>query len=132
MKAALTDVTARRFHFSPFKRFWSLVTGPEERCYDEAYTSDAWIEAHNTLQKERNEPGCKLEKVILGLMFWSDSTHLANFGTAKVWPLYLYFGNLSKYLRGKPASGACHHVAYIPSVSFCVFSSSNFRLMGLF
>jgi len=132
MKAALTDVTARRFHFSPFKRFWSLVTGPEERCYDEAYTSDAWIEAHNTLQKERNEPGCKLEKVILGLMFWSDSTHLASFGTAKVWPLYLYFGNLSKYFRGKPGSGACHHVAYIPSVSFCVFSIFNdFHLMGL-
>ena len=50
-------------------------------------------------------------------MFWSDSTHLANFGTAKVWPLYLYFGNLSKYIHGKPNSNACHHVAYIPSVS---------------
>jgi Plavaka transposase len=117
MKAALTDVTARRFHFSPFKRLWESVTGSVERCYDEAYTSDAWIDAHDTLQKQHNEPGCKLEKVILGLMFWSDSTHLAAFGTAKAWPLYLYFGNLSKYFRGKPGSGACHHVAYIPSVS---------------
>ena len=119
MKSALTDVTALQFHFSPFKRLWSTPGGKEERCFDEAYTSDAWIKAHNDLQKQRNEPNCKFEKIILGLMFWSDSTHLANFGTAKVWPLYLYFGNLSKYFCGKPSSGASHHVAYIPSV--CLF-----------
>lgn len=117
LKAALGDITSRRFHFSPFKRFWKTPSGKEQRCYDEAYTSDVWIQAHDDLQKGQNEPGCKLEKVVLGLMFWSDSTHLTNFGTAKVWPLYMYIGNLSKYFRGKPSSGACHHVAYIPSVS---------------
>ena len=116
MKSALADVTSRKFHFSPFKRFWKSPSGAEVRCYDEAYTSDEWIEAHDNLQKQPNEPGCKLEKVVLGLMFWSDSTHLTSFGTAKVWPLYLYFANLSKYVRCKPSSGASHHVAYIPSV----------------
>ncbi|KAF7974699.1 hypothetical protein HWV62_11479 [Athelia sp. TMB] len=116
MKAALVDESARRFHFSPFKRFWKPLDGPERRVYDEAYTSDAWLEEHDKLQKQPNEPDCKLEKVVLGLMFWSDSTHLTNFGTAKLWPLYLYFGNLSKYFRGKPGSGASHHVAYIPSL----------------
>jgi hypothetical protein len=50
-------------------------------------------------------------------MFWSDLTHLANFGTAKLWPIYMLFGNLSKYIRVKPNAGAEHHVAYIPSVS---------------
>ncbi|KAF8896664.1 hypothetical protein BD779DRAFT_1466557 [Infundibulicybe gibba] len=90
--------------------------GTESCVYDELYTSDTWINAHNDLQKQPPEPGCKLERVIAGLMFWSDSTHLTNFGTAKVWPLYLYFGNLSKYIRAKPSSGACHHVAYIPSL----------------
>ena len=50
-------------------------------------------------------------------MLWSNSTHLANFGYVSVWPLYLYFGNLSKYFWGKPGSGASHHIAYIPSVS---------------
>lgn len=117
LKSALADVTALRFHFSPFKRFWKKACGRQERCFDEMYTSDAWLEEHDRLQKQPNEPGCKFEKVILGLMFWSDSTHLANFGSASVWPLYLYFGNLSKYFRGKPGSGASHHVAYIPSVS---------------
>jgi hypothetical protein len=116
MKAALADISARKFHFSPFKRFKRMPSGHEERCIDEVYTSDAFLEAHDKLQKQPNEPGCKLEKVVLGLMFWSDSTHLANFGTAKVWPLYMYFANLSKYIRGKPGSGASHHVAYIPSV----------------
>jgi len=28
----------------------------------------------------------------------------------------MLFGNLSKYIRGKPTSGACQHVAYIPSL----------------
>jgi hypothetical protein len=77
---------------------------------------DYWIEAHNTLQKQPNEPGCKLEKVITGLMFWSDTMHLASFGNAKVWPIYMYFANLSKYVQARPDAGACHHVAYIPSV----------------
>ena len=121
MKAVLADVTARHFHFSPFKRIWKPSFGPEQRCFDEAFTSDAWLESHNALQKQPNEEGCKLEKVILGLMFWSDSTHLANFGTASVWPLYMYFANLSKYFRGKADSAAAHHVAYIPSVRLITY-----------
>ena len=118
LKSAIVDpCTASRLHFSPFKRFWVKPSGLKVRCIDEVYTSDAHIDAHNELQKQPNEPGCTLEKIILVLMFWSDSTQLANFGTAKVWPLYLFLGNLSKYFCSKPGSGACHHVAYIPSVS---------------
>jgi hypothetical protein len=116
IKAAWSEDMAKRFHLSPFKRMHvHPETKVETRVYDEAYTSDIWIEAHDDLQKQPNEPGCQLEKAIAGLMFWSDSTHLTNFGTAKVWPLYLYFANLSKYIRARPNSGACHHIAYIPS-----------------
>jgi Plavaka transposase len=50
-------------------------------------------------------------EIVAALMFWSDSTHLANFGTAKLWPIYLLFGNVSKYICGQPKSGACQHVA---------------------
>lgn len=113
-----SSTTSRRFHLTPFKRIHvNPSTGQKTRLYDEVYTSDAWIEAHDKLQKQPNDPGCKLEKVIAGLMFWSDSTHLTNFGTASVWPLYMYFANLSKYVRAQPNSGACHHIAYIPYVS---------------
>ena len=117
LKAALVEVTAARFHLFPFKRIWRLPSDQEVRCFDEVYTSDAFIEDNDKLQKQQNEPGCRLEKVILGLMFWSDSTHLASFGNAKVWPIYLYIANLSKYIRAKPNLAASHHVAYIPSVS---------------
>ena len=117
LKSALSDTMSLHFHFLPFKRFWQSPSGLEQRCYDKAYTSDAWLKYHNELQLQPNEPGCKLEKVVLGLMFWSDSTHLMSFGTVKVWPLYMYIGNLSKYIRNKLSSGACHHVAYIPSAS---------------
>ncbi|KZP21441.1 hypothetical protein FIBSPDRAFT_740689 [Athelia psychrophila] len=116
MKAALADASARWFHFSPFKRLWKSPSGTEHRVFDEAYTSDAWIEAHDKLQKQPNEPGCQLEKVVLGLMLSSDATHLTNFGTAKLWPVYLYFANLSKYIRWDRNSGAAHHIAYLPSL----------------
>jgi hypothetical protein len=128
MKAAITDIAARRFHFSPFKRLWLPPSGIEQRCFDEVYTSDSFLEANDKLQKQPNEPGCSLEKVVLGLMFWSDSTHLANFGNAKVWPIYLYCANLSKYIRGKPGSAACHHVAYIPSVSLIIESDTTYLI----
>ena len=50
-------------------------------------------------------------------MIWSDATHLANLGDASLWRVYLFFGNQSKYASRKPSAAACHHVAYIPSVS---------------
>lgn len=117
IKATFGAVAALPFHLTPFKRIHVNSDGKETRIYDEVYTSEAFEEAHDKLQKRPAEPGCKLEKVIAGLMFWSDSTHLTNFGTASVWPLYMYYANLSKYIRAKPNSGACHHMAYIPYVS---------------
>ncbi|KAF9240183.1 hypothetical protein BU15DRAFT_74100 [Melanogaster broomeanus] len=117
IRSAFAEPIAKSFHLYPFKRLRkhsSLQT--EERVYDELYTSDAWLKAHDVLQKQSNEPGCELEKVIAALMFSSDATTLASFGTAKAWPLYLYFGNLSKYVRASPNSGACHHIAFIPSL----------------
>ena len=50
-------------------------------------------------------------------MFWSDCTHLTNFGMAKMWPVYMMFGNLSKYIHVLSNLGACHHIAYIPFLS---------------
>jgi hypothetical protein len=48
------------------------------------------------------------------LMFWSDATHLAMFGTANLWPIYMQFGNLLKYIQGKLNSSTTKHVVYIP------------------
>jgi hypothetical protein len=118
IRAAFSDIQAKAFHLLPFQRFWKdPLDGHQERIFDEFYTSDAWLEAQDSLQKLPKEPGCSLERVIAGLMLFSDATHLANFGTAKAWPLYMYFGNLTKYARSSPLSGACHLVGFLPSVS---------------
>ncbi|KAG2745189.1 hypothetical protein P692DRAFT_201868719 [Suillus brevipes Sb2] len=117
IRTAFADVQAQAFHLSPFQRLWKdPLDGRQERVYDELYTSDAWLEAQDALQRLPKEPGCSLERVIAGLMFFSDATHLANFGTAKAWPLYMYFGNLTKYIRSQPQSGACHLVGFLPSL----------------
>jgi hypothetical protein len=119
IRAAFSSPLASHFHFSPFKLFHKSPSGEEERVFSELYNSDVFIEEHDNVQRAPlppNEPDCKREKVVAALMFWSDSTHLANFGTAKLWPIYLLFGNVSKYIRGRPNSGACQHVAYIPSL----------------
>ena len=120
IKAAFESPLADHFHLSPYKLFRkSPIKNEDERFYSELYDSDAFIEAHDDIQRHGLLPpddlGCLREKVIAALMFWSDSTHLTDFGTAKIWPIYLLFGNLSKYIRMRPTSGACHHLAYIPT-----------------
>lgn len=129
IRSVFEDPASRCFHYTPFKSFWkSSDTSPLQRVYDELYSSDAMIDAHMELQQSPPEPGCELERVVASLMLWSDSTHLANFGTASLWPLYLFFGNQSKWLRGKPRTASCHHLAYIPKVFglfFCLVRIAN-------
>jgi hypothetical protein len=50
-------------------------------------------------------------------MIWSDATHLAQFGQGKAWPIYVYFGNQSKYSRCKPSTRSAQVVGYIPPVT---------------
>jgi hypothetical protein len=67
-------------------------------------------------------------------MFASDATMLASFGTAKLWPLYLYFGNDSKYRRGKPSENLCEQVAYfekvLSTVAFFFLSSDQSQIVA--
>ncbi|KZT31281.1 hypothetical protein SISSUDRAFT_995334 [Sistotremastrum suecicum HHB10207 ss-3] len=112
-----TDPNAAAFHLYPHKQFHTHpLTGKTERVYGEMYTADAFIEAHEQLQASPKEPGCDLERVVVALQFWSDATVLANFGTAKLWPIYMGIGNQSKYQRNSPLEEATHDVGYIPSI----------------
>ncbi|KAJ7856494.1 hypothetical protein B0H14DRAFT_3448424 [Mycena olivaceomarginata] len=54
---------------------------PSQRIHEEIYASDAMVEAHTELQTNLRS---------LAALWWSDSTHLASFGDAALWPLYLY------------------------------------------
>ena len=121
IRSAFQHPLAHPYHYSPFKLFHKPPDSPEDkRVYSKVYNSDTFIEEHDRIQWHGelplDNPHCKCEKVIAVLMFWSDATLLAQFGTMKLWPIYLMLGNLSKYICAKMDSGACHHVAYIPSV----------------
>lgn len=108
----------RHFHHEPFKLFWQHIDASAKvRVHGELYTSSAFLDAHYELQESPREPECKLPRVVVALMFWSDATHLTSFGTAKLWPCYLFFGNESKYRRCKPSCNLCNHVAYFQAVS---------------
>jgi hypothetical protein len=58
-------------------------------------------------------------------MFATDATMLASFGTAKIWPAYLMYGNESKYRRGKAPLGLFEEFAYFQSVSTVIVSRGS-------
>ncbi|KAF4622074.1 hypothetical protein D9613_008985 [Agrocybe pediades] len=117
IKAALQEDAAQRFHFTPFEEYWKPSEGAvPERILSEIYNSDAFIQEHTRIRSQPRNDSCSLERVVVPIILYSDSTHLASFGTASLWPIYLYLGNQSKYERGKPGAFAAHHLAYIPKL----------------
>ncbi len=118
VKAALSEPAAEKFHIFPFKEFWQPVPDePEERIYSETYTANCWNGEYEKIYATNQKgPHHDLEAFLVGLMIWSDSTGLAQFGNAQLWPIYLYLGNQLKYSRAKPSSFAAHHIAYLPKV----------------
>jgi hypothetical protein len=118
IKAAYEDPSAEHLHISPYEEYWQpRPNSPPERIYSELYNSNAYIQEHEKVRSQPR-PECQLETVIAAIMLSSDSTHLTNFGSASLWPIYLYLGGLSKYTRAKPTSFSAHHLAYIPKVNF--------------
>ncbi|TFY53731.1 hypothetical protein EVG20_g9986 [Dentipellis fragilis] len=87
---------------------------PPERVWGELYTSDAFLREERELLASAPEKDCDLPRAVWAYMIWSDSTHLAQFGQAKAWPIYIHDGNISKYARCKPSSRTMHHIGYIP------------------
>jgi len=118
IRNACQDEVTEPFHTTPFKEMWKPSDdAPPIRLYGEAYTSDEMISAYEEVQNIPPDPAYPdVENVVVELAPYSDGTMLAQFGTAFLWPLYIYFGNLSKYIRCQPSSHAAHHTAYFPSV----------------
>ncbi|KAI0357196.1 hypothetical protein OH77DRAFT_141434 [Trametes cingulata] len=120
--AVFSSELSAGFHYTPYQMLWQPPARPDghdppiEKVYGEVYTSCAFLDAHAELQRSPPEEGCNLPRAVVACMPWSDSTHLAEYGNASLWPIYLLFGNQSKYVRGRPSANACHHVAYIPKL----------------
>ena len=108
------------YHWHPFEEHWILPWDLQEKehVYGEVITLKAFLEADCILQSSLPEPGCDLPWCIVALMLYLDTTHVAQFGQVKLWPLYTYIGNGSKYVRGWPSAKAGYNVAFLPSVSF--------------
>ncbi|KAJ3531358.1 hypothetical protein NMY22_g8186 [Coprinellus aureogranulatus] len=102
------------FHFVPYDLRWQPPgSSSDSRVYGELYHSQAFLDAYREIQSlppEPNEDG--LPRYVVGLMFASDQTMLASFGDAKLWPVYMLYGNESKYRRSKVSLGLFEEVAY--------------------
>jgi hypothetical protein len=125
LKSACQSPESQKYHWVPFELFHKSAEDLQpERVYSEIYNSEAMLEEDAKIRALPREPGDdpETEVAVLSILLWSDSTHLTNFGTASLWPIYVFCGNLSKYTWGKPSTIAAHHLAYIPSVSFSYYS----------
>jgi hypothetical protein len=99
-----------------------------KRVHGELYSSDSFLEVHADLQnlkwKIQHSPmphelkTCMYEWTVAMLMVYSDATMPYTFSNLKLWPIYIYFGNLSKYFRCQPTANAVEHIAYIPGVRY--------------
>ncbi len=135
---------AAKRHWFPHERYWNPPSSPSPsdalstdatpppppepiRIITDTFNTKEMLQAQEEIRNMPRVPGDPdtVEYCALPLLLYSDSTHLASFGSASLWPIYLYIGNISKYLRGKPSAFAAQHVAYIPKVclSPCALAS---------
>jgi Plavaka transposase len=122
LRERLASADAHHFHYDPYELYWQ--PRPESdpiRLFGDLYTSSEFLRIHQELQDSPPEPGCTLPRVVIGLIFSSDLTHLTQFGDVKLWPVYLFFGNDSKYRRCKPSCHLCNHIAYLQAVGLASF-----------
>jgi hypothetical protein len=117
----------QHFHYEPYELHWKLtLESTETKVHSEVYTSPSFKRAHQTLQESPGEPGCQLPHCIVTLMFWSDATLLTSFGNMKLWPVYMFFENESKYRHCRPSLNLCNHIAYFESVSSPIPPANSF------
>ncbi|KAJ8078350.1 hypothetical protein PM082_000557 [Marasmius tenuissimus] len=110
----MSEPYSAEFRLNPYKLFWKHPTDPNrpiERVYSEGYTLDRMLSFQEEIMAQLHPcPEGSPEIGIVGIMLYSDSMQLANFGEASLWPAYLTFANWSKYPRLKPSSLAMNHL----------------------
>ncbi|KAK0496702.1 hypothetical protein EDD18DRAFT_1073601 [Armillaria luteobubalina] len=122
--SAFQDSSASEFHLKGYKEMWrASEDSPAERIFGEVYTSPAYLEME---EKPTIPPDSAIENVVVPILVYTDSTHLANFGDTSLWPGYLFVGLLSKLLAAMPDVHAAHHFVYIPEVSKSYIGSHNY------
>ncbi|RDX49215.1 hypothetical protein OH76DRAFT_1351066, partial [Lentinus brumalis] len=123
---------ANNIHWLPHELWWYPADIPESsertptpkpppepiRVYTDCYNSSAMLEEDAQLRQQPRNPDDSpdVDYCVLPILIWSDATQLSSFGNASLWPIYVYFGNLSKYVHGRPTEFAAQHLAYIPGL----------------
>jgi hypothetical protein len=104
IESELKDPDAfEHIHTTPYKEWWCPRPGEDPiRVYSEIYNSDAMLQADAKMRENLSTALEDLETFIISALLYSDSTHLASFGSASLWPIYLFLGNVSKYTRSNP------------------------------
>lgn len=114
IKTVCAEPDAAHHQFVPFKHFWrrprattndgSNTATEDIRLYSELYDSNVLLDEYEKIKiqlsqtHDANVPDLddtQAEIAIAPLMPYSDSTHVTNFGSASLWPIYLYFGSVS-------------------------------------
>ncbi|TFK16793.1 hypothetical protein FA15DRAFT_661909 [Coprinopsis marcescibilis] len=113
--AKLKDAEAQKsFHILPFDLRWQPDNQKEDiGVYSELYTPISFAHAHQDLMDLPPKPDCQPLHHIMALMFASDATQLATFGTTDLWPVYMFVGNKSTYQHCKPTMKIGKQVAYL-------------------
>ncbi|KAJ7266444.1 hypothetical protein B0H12DRAFT_977610, partial [Mycena haematopus] len=86
MVEAFQSPAFEQFHTTPFQYRWDRHYDPDDPdtlLYGEIYTSHPMLKAHHDLPPP-GPPTPHLETIIAVYMFWSDSTHLPNFGNTSL------------------------------------------------
>jgi hypothetical protein len=122
------DKNVRDFMWIPYKEYQcDSATGDRRtRIFSESMSGDEVHRLWKEVQKSPGVPGCAAERVVLFLRWWSDVTHLAQFGEHKLWPFYMCFANQPKWQCNDPNMGAWHDVAYLTKVHSASAHAKNF------
>jgi hypothetical protein len=127
IKEALNHPSSADFHLQGHKLLWNRAdTQRVHRLHSEVYNSDRLLEIERGIRNDPSLPGPNVETVVLPIKLYSDSTVLSMIGNVSLWPIYMFFGSMSKYASMKPSSNSECHIAYIPSVYFTSIFSCLF------
>lgn len=127
IRSAYTSDTFYELNTMPYKEY--VQRSPDqtpEAVIGEGYSAEAHYEFWEEVQSAPRPSGDTMEHIVAVGMVWSDSTHLANFGDASLWPGYWYHEGHSKYIRAKPTSFSSNHFAYMPKVLSLSFFFSKY------
>ena len=77
-------------HYTPVTIFWQPTPDSKaERVYGEAYEFNAFWDEHEAIMASLTPEQVTMPVAVAALMLYSDTTHVAQFGSASMWPSYV-------------------------------------------